>query len=699
MPIYLATIFLSAFLLFQVQPIIARYILPWYGGTPAVWTTCMLCFQVGLLAGYTYAHGLASRFRSNPKRQTQVHLILILFSLLWLPITPDESMKPSADSSPTIGIVILLLKTIGLPFIIISASGPLMQHWFAQSFPKRSPYRLYAISNVGSLLGLLTYPFFVEPNWGLRMQTYIWSTNYLVYGLLVVVCSWVLRRIISSEESKPGPLRAKLDGSKRHRFFWIAFSATGSIVLLATTNQICQDIAVAPFMWVLPLALYLISFILCFDHSRWYQRWLWIPAGVLSIAITIFLLLQDFNFQRFNMPQELGIYCATIFTCCMLCHGELVRLKPAANQLTGFYLYVSLGGALGGVFVSLIAPQIFSNTWELHISLLLVVLLVFWRVVQDIVRSGRFSRFWLSYGIGISLMALGIMAGALWLHIQRTLGKGAVAYVRNFYGILSVYEEPSTKFDRIRSRTLLHGRISHGHELLRYDGKRMIPAGYFSPQSGAGLAMKYHPKRRTYPRQPIHIGIIGLGIGTLAGYAEHGDTVRCYEINPAIEPLAREHFHYLKECPAKLEVINGDGRISLEHELHDPEQAPFDILFLDAFAGDAIPVHLLTREAFELYEQHLAADGVLAIHITNRYVDLRAPIRALAKHFEYHCTFVERKADYTDENYSMWAILSRRDKTIQYIKTAESGAPETAPPATNTLWTDDYSNLIDVLIW
>ena len=344
MPLFLAAIFLSAFLLFQVQPVIARYILPWYGGSPAVWTTCLLFFQVGLLAGYAYAHGLVTFFRERRKLQAGIHFVLLLLAFLVLPITPDAAWKPDGtELNPATGIVRLLGFTVGFPYLLLSASGPLLQHWFAESHPGRSPYRLYAISNLGSLLGLLTYPFLFEPRLDVTQQTTLWSWAFAIYALLAIATGAVfLRRTApltghgstEAEGARPPVVDVLL---------WIAFSACGSMLLLSLTSQMCQDVAVVPFLWVVPLSLYLLTFVIAFDHERWYLRYVAIPLAAVAIGLTIWLMNLQYAADEWPLFQQIAVYCGAIFFACLVCHGEIVRMKPAVRHLTGFYLCISLG--------------------------------------------------------------------------------------------------------------------------------------------------------------------------------------------------------------------------------------------------------------------------------------------------------------------------------------------------------------------
>jgi hypothetical protein len=693
---YALAIFLSAFLLFQVEPIIARYILPWFGGTPAVWTTCMLFFQVFLLGGYAYAHLLASHF--SPRYQVLIHLSLVVCSLVFLPITPGDAWKPDGSENPMLAIVLLLVVSIGMPFLLVSASGPLLQHWFSRVHPTVSPYRLYALSNLGSLVGLVSYPFFVEPQLGLGTQTVLWSAGYGLYG---VMCAWgaiPLFRFAARSGSSGNPeYRTGKKPRLSDSLLTLALAACGSVVLLASTNQICRDIAVIPFLWVLPLSLYLISFILCFDHPRWYDRRVWVPVLLTSLSAVAYLLLQDYGAHEMSVYLQIFIYSAALFACCMACHGEMTRLKPSAGYLTSFYLMVALGGVLGGVFVNLVAPVLFKGYWEFHVGLVatLVLLGLCLGRTSDPLRSPLVLWSGRILWVGV----IGAFAGFLGLHIHEQQ-ESTILTQRNFYGVLRVIEtDKGTKF---ASRFLYHGRISHGRQFLIPE-RHAYPTAYYGPFSGISLAISRHPerlrlnKREDGERQGgLRVGNIGLGVGTIATYSRPGDIYRFYEINPDVERIAREYFTYLKDAKGAQQVVLGDGRISLERELANNTRQQFDILAVDAFSGDGIPVHLLTREAFALYWEHLGPDGILALHITNRHFDFSPVVRALARESGKRALWIKDVADRErGNNYSEWVLVTSNQMFLQDPFVNFRIQPW--PTLRELVWTDDYSNLFQVV--
>lgn len=697
MPLFAIAIFLSAFLLFQVQPLIARYILPWYGGSPAVWTTCLLFFQVGLLGGYAYAHGLVSFLRSKPKWQVGIHFGLLALCFLILPITPDESLKPTGESeNPVLGIIKLLANTVGFPYLLLSASGPLLQHWFGDAFPGRSPYRLYAISNVGSILGLLTYPFFFEPLLAVTQQTKIWSVAFVFYALMAIACGFFLLRRIPDRPSESG---GKASIPERppwlDRILWVAFAACGSMLLLSLTNQMCQDVAVVPFLWVLPLSLYLLTFVISFDHDRWYRRRIWFPLAIIAVAAVVYLINQQFASEEMLLVWQLLIFLGTIFCGCLVCHGEMVKIKPPSHYLTGFYLAISLGGALGGLFVSLLSPLIFDGYWELHISLLFLAALGTLTALRALRKRG--SKLLLILSGAASLALIGLLSNGLWKHVQECR-EGSLASMRGFYGVLRVYEENVLTDDYYRA--LYHGRISHGRQYMETPWTNLATT-YYNEESGLGAAFAIHPSRYGETPLPMHIGVVGLGVGTIATYAQPEDRVRFYEINPQVETMARDHFTFLGDCRGEEKVVLGDARISLDHELQSTGSQEFDLLVVDAFSGDSIPLHLLTEEAFSLYFEHLNPDGILAVHISNLHLDLSDPVRNLAATFDRHAYRIEFAPDFDNyhSHYSDWVLISKSpDLALTLEVEGFFGEWATEEPK-EIFWRDDYCNLLQVVMW
>ena len=757
------TVFLGAFLLFQVQLVIAKHILPWYGGVPMVWTTCMLCFQLLLLAGYAYAHLLVQRLPDRAQRF--VHLILVLtaltivasLTLRWgVPLLPGTEWKPSAQDAPAWHIVRLLLVAVAFPFFVTSTTTPLIQAWLARSRATFSPYRYYALSNAGSLLALLTYPTLVEVYLPLRGQAWLWAAMFAVFCAGVVLCALTTRSPrgeappgVTASESASAAARPPTAGAW---LLWTALAATPSLLLLATTNYMSQEVAVVPMLWIAPLALYLLSFVATFDSDRWSARGVW--AALLALGIT----LSAFALERgvwAHVLWQIGIAAFTLFAACMVCHGELARSKPAAAHLTSFYLALTIGGALGGAFVSLLAPALFPGTWEYPLGLLLagalallafardrgsplfiaprrtitvasagaiVVLLYVFRErlpwtppIADawlfgapavVVVAAPASSAWLERrgrgtpragSEGAAAIATGVVALAL-VAVGATLGHiawgplgAAVEHSRSFYGIVHVEAvDPGGDGHVVRLR---HGRIVHGKQYRAPDHVRE-PTAYYGRDSGIGLAIEHHPRRDT----GLRIGVVGLGVGTLAAYGRAGDFLKFYELNPDVTRLAGPSatlFTFLRDTEARLEVVVGDARVALEAELARDDAQRFDVLAIDAFSSDAIPGHLLTREAVAVYLAHLRESGILAVHITNRYIGLEPVIRGHAKAFGLAYVFVAG-IDGALTWRNDWALLSRDAARLAVPEIKDAAMFELSdPPVVH--WTDDYSNLVRLL--
>ncbi|MFN9541374.1 MAG: spermidine synthase [Planctomycetota bacterium] len=850
MLLFALTIFTSAFLLFQVQPLIARFILPWFGGAPAVWTTCMLFFQIVLLLGYLYAD-LVTRWL-RPRTQINLHSVLAGLALLLLPITPAEAWKPTGDESPTLRILLLLLAAIGLPYFLLSTTGPLVQAWFARTYPGRSPYRLFALSNLGSLLALLSYPLVFEPLLATRSQSAVWGYGFFGFVALVVATGWYsigargnsLLEPPSVDPSEQAELRMNSSGGPS--FFslncWILLSTIPSVLLLATTNQICQEVAVVPFLWILPLSLYLISFIICFDKPHWYSRTLF---GTLLIASSVSVIWCLVRYGGGELFMTLGSFLLMLFSACMTCHGELVRQRPAPQHLTIYYLMISIGGALGGMFVALWAPLLFKGFFELHwamfaaagasllamafnggsrelvriaflssvalligscfalldednakyfsrsfvwrnsclaafwiltaillgwndqwrayqaarlgqpsspagpplnvpwliaiVLVLMVISSVFWlfpivatelwresSLVYFVILIAFASAFKVRFGIGKSwpqlvaglfaVLATTAIGMLLYQHAHRP-EPSLIEVRRDFYGLLKVKEGPS--FARVAGevedegmiRELVNGRTLHGTQFTRPDLRLRITS-YYGEGSGVGLAISRHPKRVANER--LHIGVVGLGVGTLAAWTRTIDKITFYEINPECVAIAETQFYFLSDSLGEKAVILGDARIQMERqveELKAREQAAretgadftpglYDVLVIDAFSSDAIPRHLLTAESFHIYRQLVRPDGILAVHVSNQHLDLRPITLSLAEGEHWPARIVE---DSPDENSrpgvwqtsSTWIPITDNQQFWQ-----DPIVNDKAHPWDNRWrihWTDDFGSLVQVL--
>ena len=755
--VFALTIFLSAFLLFQVQLIVAKQLLPWFGGTAGVWNTCLVFFQLLLLAGYGYAHAVVARF--NTRLLTRVHISLLVGSVMLLavcaltwrsPIYPSDALRPQVVTSPAWHILILLSASVGLPFFLLSTTGPLVQAWFTHTHPETSPYRLYALSNLGSLLGLLTYPLLFEPKLSLRNQGRVWAAGYLLYVLSGVVCA--LRSARAREENERGTAYERKDDISGlrpplgQRLRWFGLAACGCVLLLSVTNLMCQEIAVVPFLWVLPLSIYLLSFILCF-HGKFYKRGLFQVAFALAAAWGGIEFLRVEGGEGVKVLAQIGWFGILLFVACMVYHGELAKLKPGPRHLTSFYLYIAAGGAFGTLLVGLLAPHIFPAIWEFQIGLWtsgFVIAIVLWPDRNSWLH--RHPR-WLASAVALAVLAAADYIGIsetilhidpLYLHIL--VGVSAVATVvmivigprvqagsasvlqsavlcgwclfgllfwtqahrqfahsvllsRNFYGVLRVaYDQPIQEHHTLLEK---HGRTLHGAQ-LQAPGLRRTPTLYYGPSSGIGRVLL----NRAPGSAPLRIGVIGLGVGTIAAYGQSGDYMRFYEMNPEVVRLAKGKeapFTFLKDTPAETDVVLGDGRLSLERELASRGSQEFDVLAIDAFNSDSIPVHLLTREAMEIYLGHLRSSrSILAFHISNRTLDLVPVLLGLSERYHLRLVRMISLTESETEIPSDWVLMAADPAALEIPAILQHAKPVhlSAPPP---LWTDDYSNLLQVL--
>jgi spermidine synthase len=681
--LFATTIFFSAFLLFQVQPIMAKYILPWFGGSPGVWTTCMLVFQVLLFGGYAYAFVL-NRYLTLQK-QIVLHCCLLLLATFTLPITPTADWKPHGEDSPAWMIMLLLLCKVGAPYFLLSSTGPLLQSWLGQSNACREPYRLYSLSNVGSMLALLSFPFAIEPMLSSTEQSMFWSIAFVSFAVLCGLSGTVLYRAStakssatdSPEEVQTIPLAAIVPTRWSTIWAWFALSMLPSVMLLATTNQVCLDTGVIPFLWVIPLAIYLLSFILTFESERWYSRRPYIMASTISFLVLYLLKLVEY---KTPLVVELCLYFSGLFCACMVCHGELVKLKPHPTRLTSFYMTLSAGGACGGIFVGLLAPVMFNGYFEWQLGLLACIMVF----LESYLQSNSYWRDRVPATTKIAIAMVIPLVAVSWLSLWNSISNKQLAVKRNFYGVMSV----TNARDEVTGesiRNLVHGRIVHGSQ-FQQENLQQNPTAYYTKSSGVGIAMQNHNASR-----PRHIGVVGLGAGTLATYGREGDRFRFYEINPHVIEMAKEYFTFLSGTKADVDLVLGDARLTLERE----EDQRFDILVLDAFSGDAIPIHLLTREAMSIYIRHLNEDGVLAIHISNLYFDLQSIVAGLAMGDSLETTVIAGEANASlGALTSTWVLLSKKGVTLQ---NALGATQPMAPIGKPIFWTDDRSNLFEAL--
>ena len=659
---YAATIFLSSFLLFLVQPIIAKQILPWFGGSAAVWTTCLVFFQSVLLAGYAYADWTT---RLGPRRQAILHVALLVLSLACLPILASSGWKPQGDEEPILRILLLLGATIGLPYFLLSTTTPLLQAWYWRRFRTVVPYRLFALSNLASLLALLGFPVLLEPAFDLTTLGWTWSFLFAGFALLCAGTAWLSMNGFGGEDKSMRERAAPLTVETQLR--WLALAAMGSVMLLAVTNHVTQNVSSVPFLWVLPLALYLVSFILAFDHPRWYIR------AVFVGALVILVPLMAWAIPSLDLRLAAPLYFVGLFAACMVCHGELARLKPDPAHLTRFYLMISLGGALGAVLVAIVAPLVLAGYFELGIALIAL------GAVLVLIKKIRF--------IGV---AVTVATAVFVVRGTQEYTEGVRVMERDFYGVVRTVDHMIP----VPYRSMYHGGIMHGGQLLG-DSFRNTPADYFGPGSGYGRV--FASLREIEPKQPLAVGVIGLGAGVIAAWMKPGDRLVFYEISPRVVEIAQREFTFLHDTSAKTEVVLGDGRLSLERE---PPRG-YDVLGIDAFSGDSIPMHLVTREAMAIYLKHLKPDGVIVFQATNRFIDLLPVVKRVAAEFGLQALNVAdepESGDGADYWYSSTdqIIVTRNRKLLAWPRIAEA-AEEIADRPGLTVFTDAHHNLLRIL--
>ena len=669
--LHAATIFLSAFLLFLVQPLLAKQILPWFGGAAIVWTLCMVFFQFVLLLGYAYAHALT---RASADRQAWIHIALLVASLVFLPVAADASWKPAGGDNPVVRILALLFATVGLPYFLLSSTSPLVQAWFARAFPGSSPYRLFALSNLASMLALLGYPFMFEPWFATQQQSFWWSAGYAGFVVLCAALAWTSRGHPRLEETVPGAAAASEPApGARSIALWLVLSALGSVVLLGVSNHLTQNISSIPLLWVVPLAVYLLTFILCFEGRDWYRRDIYLGSLVWMLCVMAWFLA-DKSLQ-FELLWHVLVFVAGLFFVCMFCHGELARLRPGPRHLTLFYLMVSLGGVLGGILVGIAAPVLLPAYLELEIALVIIAAMA---LVLNRDRPGPI--------LAMLVAVIGATFSALAWRVHH-FAEDAIYMSRNHYGVVRVKENTTTVGEaEVRYRSIVHGAILHGEQWLSEKYRRSATT-YYKTTSGVGRTLL------AFEGQPIKVGVIGLGAGSLAVYSDADDTYRFYDINPTVVDVAKKYFTYLADAPGKMEVVLGDARISLERE---PPNG-FDVLAIDAFSGDAIPVHLITVEAVGEYLRHLKPQGVIAFHVSNRFLDLKPVLLAIAEKHGIEYAYIHETGD-SGGTTSDWVLMTRHKPFILRKDIVEATEP-VAPQPGWQLWTDSYNNLLQVFRW
>jgi hypothetical protein len=689
--LFASTIFLSAFLLFEVQPIAGKIVLPWFGGGSAIWITTLMFFQLALLGGYAYAHLVALRL--GPRMQGLTHITLLLVALAVVAVTrilPPDALRPEDASNPTFRLLLVLAVSVGPPYFLLSTTGPLLQHWFAIRYPDRSPYPLYALSNTGSLLALLTYPVVVERVLGLRAQALGFSLGYAAFAIACAAIAWHIVRRERAGAGMPEHVGGSVAEAPPERLgvgrvvLWAALPACASALLLAVSTQLTQDVAGLPLLWVLPLAVYLLTFIATFSSERMYEPNMYTVVLLFACAGGLYVL------RPFDIVLQIALYLLVLFLACMSLHGETSRLRPGPRHLTAFYLMVSVGGALGGIAVAVGAPLLLAGYWEYHVALFATPLLV---LISRFYEERRTRSRFVLVSAGAIAAALLVSFGTYLYRNANEIYVNTLALKRDFYGSVRVYsvQQPESG----REHHMQHGRILHGLQFvdapLRYSR-----TGYYPETSAVGLALTKHPAGLSGTQ---HVGVVGLGAGMIAAYAERGDTWAFYEISPLVTELAEEYFTYLQDARERgvaLTIDHGDGRTVLERQL---EEAPkqFDVLVLDAFTSDAVPVHLLTREAVDMYWRHLKPDGILAVNISNAYVDLSPVVRGLAEASGRQVRWRFDGGEVPGGRVNYWVVLTNNEAFLD-DPAVKSGLQEWPDDAREAIrWTDDYSNLYSVL--
>lgn len=762
--------FLGAFLLFSVELILGKHLLPYFGGAPALWTGCLLLYQVLLLAGYGLAHALTRRGTPGTQRTLVCLLLAVsLAGLAWqalrwgLPLLPPGTWAAGDALPPLVRLLGLLVVAVGLPFVTLAATTSLVGAWTVRLRPDRPPWRLYALSNAGSLLALGAYPAIVEPSFDVPAQALVWTVGFAIFVAVMGWCAWAAGRrsptpAVAPLADDPGSPAAVRPGTT---VLWLLLAATGSALLMAVTNQVCQEVAVVPLLWVLPLGVYLVSMIIVFDHPRWYRRGIWGTAlAICSVAGCLAL------YWSVDVPAawQIGIWLGYLLAACTTVHGELATLRPHATRLTAYYLTIAVGGAVGGLLVAVVAPALLDGMFELHLGVLAAGGLALATLIRDRASwlwQGRIAPpalvlllvggccGWLLAGggpvalrllaetlteplhlgavlvVGAVLLAmlarraawttrpglpmvgvlclgtaLGLLSMALRAHAGAVNARALLVH-RDFYGVVRVERTTvGAGSRRTAALAMWHGRIVHGFQLAEPDQTR-TPTAYFGKGSGVGRAVAV--LRRRYQDRGLRVGVIGLGVGTLAAYGRAGDTWRFYELSPTVTSLAEGgggFFTFLRDSAADVDAVTGDGRLVLAGELERAGGRGFDLLVMDAFSSGAVPVHLLTREAVALYLAHLQPDGMLAINLSSRNLALAPVAWRLAEAHGLTGLLLEGYPSADGRSWhSLWMLMSRRSSLLVEPELAGLGATGPAPGRAAQVWTDAYSAPISVLRW
>jgi MFS family permease len=687
---YFISVFVSAFLVFQIQPIISKIILPWFGGGASVWTTCMLFFQFFLLVGYLYAYLLTKVL--SVKSQIIIHLACLLLSLFLLPNNITDIQDVTISGAPTWAVLKVLFFGLGFPYLILSANTPLLQHWFTSETKGAHPYRLYAISNVGSFLALVSYPVIIEPFMPLDLQIKFWSS---IYWLFVLLVGWIFFIVVKQNNRNKRCIPEQLTNQKVGVFrlvLWFMLSGLGVILLVSTTNALTQNVPPVPFLWLAPLAIYLLTFVVAFSNLGLYVRSLWLPFFML---LSFVALLIYFIGGQFDIITQLLIYLLILLCGCMICHGELNSLKPQHGNTTLFYLILSAGGVCGSFLVSFVAKNLFDEFLEFPLAIFSILVLStasFWWNKQDVLLDAKTNLAGVVANRQLSILAAGsVLVGLIWLvtfsKLNNQYQQFDIAKARNFYGILTVKDITQGK---VNERRLIDGTTSHGSQSLPLS-KSAVPTSYYRPGTGVQLVIE-----ALSGDNKLQVGIIGLGVGALAAYGQAGDHYTFYELNPSVADFANRYFSYLHSSKAEVEVKLGDARVTLQHELDLGQNNGFDLLIIDAFSGDLIPTHLMTREAFLLFHQHIKTQGVLALHISNRHLSLLPVIMHHSKSLDMQIMLFDTPGEGIEHD-AQWVVLTNNSGLTQSPKLISRQTVIAKDQNHNVVWTDDYSSLLPIL--
>lgn len=646
MIISVAGVAASAFSLFLIQPLLAKKILPVLGGSASVWMVCLVFYQAALLAGYGYAHQMASRLR--PAVQFRVHALFCVLALAALPVAGLPLPKLDVEA-PALEVLLLLARAVGVPYVLLASASPLLQHWFALEFPGRRVWRLFAFSNLACVVALLAFPFWLERVWPLGRITVLWQMVTAAAIGLHLAAGWRVRHMVEPHVVAAPPARLPV--------VWLWLALLGSALLLTVTGHLTTVVAPFPLLWVLPLLVYLLTFVVVFEGHRYHSAW-GVPAGFGGLLLMAWALL--YLPPARMMGLGVFVWTAGLFASCLMLHGELWRRRPANRELTPFYLAMAAGGALGALLTAIVVPSLLAYPVELPLALAAAAFTAAALLPR--------RRPWFTLAAAAAALAVAMTVPLEWA----AFGSGTLAARRSFHGALRITQRDGGE-DRPPLRSIVHGTVNHGAQYIEGEWRRR-PLTYFHERTGAGMVLGR-------PGGPRRVGVVGLGAGTLAAYGRAGDVFRFYELNPLVIEMAVRHFSYLNDTPARVEVIPGDARIMMERE---PPQN-YDALLVDAFTGDSVPVHLLTREAFAVYLRHLAPHGTLALHVSNRYLNLPPVVQAIAASLDLRSGVTSSAPDpETGAAGAVWVLIDRQPANDP-------------PPDPRLVWTDGYSSLLTVL--